>query len=225
MVGSSEGPSDLGRRIVAQRQSLDLSLEQVAAGAAMDPGYLEYLESAPDPDPSRACLIRLAMVLRTTVASLQGGGLQHPPGSGGAATTPSLHPLDAVECRALLGTGGVGRLVFVEERGPVAVPVNFRLLGDEVVFRTGAATSLTLCAGQRRVSFEVDHIDEALGEGWSVLLSGEANVVSDGRELAQVQALGVQPWAGGQRDRYFRIVPEVITGRRIRATSADGEEM
>jgi len=69
------------------------------------------------------------------------------------------------------------------------------------------------------VSFEVDHLDEALAEGWSVLVSGEARVVTDPGELAAVSALGVAPWAGGDRDSYVRIIASEVTGRRIRATT------
>ena len=87
--------------------------------------------------------------------------------------------------------------MFGTDRGPVAVPVNYRMLGDDVVFRTGEETSLAAAAARQPVSFEVDHLDDALREGWSVLVSGHAHVVSDTAELAEVTALGIAPWAGG----------------------------
>ena len=119
------------------------------------------------------------------------------------------------ECFALIAPGGVGRFVFLEGRGPVAVPVNFRMLGNDVVFRTEATTSLSTRAGQLRVSFELDHIDEAMSEGWSVLLSGTAHRVEDPSELVEVAALGIEPWAGGHRDTYYRLRADEVTGRRI----------
>jgi hypothetical protein len=67
------------------------------------------------------------------------------------------------------------------------------------------------------VSFEVDHLDGALSEGWSVLVSGEASPVTAQAELDKVTALAIDPWAGGDRDVYIRIVASEITGRRIRA--------
>jgi len=111
----------------------------------------------------------------------------------------------------------VGRFLFSEPRGPVAVPVNYRMLGDDIVFRTAAGASPAAGAAQQRVSFEADHLDEALGEGWSVLVSGHARTVTGAAELAEVQRLGVAPWAGGTRETYVRITPAVMTGRRIRS--------
>lgn len=209
------GGSDLGRRLTRRREELGLSIERVAAGASMDPGYLTYLETATDPDPSRSTLWRLAVVLQTSPASLRGGDQGRPPGGSAPGPEPHLEEMGREECLSLIGPGGVGRFVFLEGRGPVAVPVNFRMLGTDVVFRTEATTSLAMRAAQVRVSFEVDHLDDALAEGWSVLLSGTAHRVEDPTELVEVQALGIEPWAGGLRDTYYRLRPEEVTGRRI----------
>ena len=181
----------------------------------MDPGYLSYLESAPEPDPTRATLLRLSVVLETSVEALLGGDQGSPPGRGPARPGARLDEVETEECFALIRSGGVGRFVFLEARGPVAVPVNFRMLDHDVVFRTAASTTLSARAGQRRVSFEVDHIDEAQSEGWSVLISGAAHRVEDPEELARVRALHVQPWAGGARDTYYRLSPKEVSGRRI----------
>jgi hypothetical protein len=61
------------------------------------------------------------------------------------------------------------------------------------------------------VSFEVDHIDEALREGWSVLLTGRLQLVDD--EPAEPD--GPHPWAGGDRQVLLRLVPSGRSGRRI----------
>ena len=106
--------------------------------------------------------------------------------------------------------------MFFESRGPVALPVNFRMLEGNVVFRTEPESALTSSLTQGQVSFEVDHLDDALTEGWSVLISGEGQEVVDPAERERAQALGVAPWAGGRRDTYVRIVPHEVTGRRIR---------
>lgn len=182
----------------------------------MDPGYLEYLETAAGPDPTRATLMRLAVALQTSAAELLGGTQDLPPGQEiDPATGARLIELDARTCLELISGGGIGRCVFLEARGPVALPVNFAVLEGDIVFRTQSSTSIAARALQRRLSFEVDHIDDALAEGWSVLISGTAHRVQDPAELAAVRALGVHPWAAGDREAYFRLRPTEITGRRI----------
>jgi nitroimidazol reductase NimA-like FMN-containing flavoprotein (pyridoxamine 5'-phosphate oxidase superfamily) len=131
---------------------------------------------------------------------------------------PVPEPLTPAQCRGYLGTGGVGWLVFAGPRGPEAIPVNYATLDGDIVVRTGRHTSLVWRAAQARVSFEVDHLDQALAEGWSVLASGLAWVVTTPSELETVRSLGIEPWAGGDKDTYLRIAIIDITGRRIRAS-------
>ena len=69
------------------------------------------------------------------------------------------------------------------------------------------------------ISFEIDHLDEALTEGWSVLLTGHGRAVVDPSEYEQVASLGIAPWAGGRRDTYVVLSPIQVTGRRIRRRS------
>ena len=218
MMGSDSqnGRGDLGRRIAEQRTRAGLSRAEAAEQAGMAPDYLEYLETSPAPNPGRGAVTRLAAVLGTTAAALGGAGMLLPPGERGAARRPVLEVLSTAECRTYLAPGGVGRFLFTAARGPVAMPVNYRMLGDDIIFRTTVPTSAA-AAGPRRVSFEVDHLDGALSEGWSVLVSGEASPVTARAELDKVTALAIDPWAGGDRDVYIRIVASEITGRRIRA--------
>ena len=148
--------------------------------------------------------------------------MEEPPGRADPSDRPALEALTADECEALIASGGVGRLVFSDQRGPTALPVNFRVLEGDIVFRTepGAAFLDNLAKGE--VSFEVDHLDEALTEGWSVLLTGESHVIVDPSEMDSAQSLSITPWAGGDRDAYVRLVPRKITGRRIRRRFGDG---
>lgn len=216
----SGGVGDLGRRARERRLELGLPLSEVARRAGMDPGYLEYLEGNVA-SVSGGALLRLAGALETTTDALAGGGIERPPGRGGAAVSPVLEELGVDECRRLIAGGGVGRVVFAGEEGPAALPVNFGLLADEVVFRT-AEDGVIARAVERQgatIGFEVDHVDEALAEGWSVLIRGRAHRVADEHELAGVEGLEVEPWAGGERNLYLRIVASEMTGRRIRARS------
>jgi transcriptional regulator with XRE-family HTH domain len=214
--GSQPGRGDLGRRITEQRQRAGLSVAEVAARAGMAPGYLRYLETSPLPNPAPGDITFLAQALATTPEALRGAGLSRPPGQADPGEAPVPQPLSQQECREHLADGGIGRFVFQAGRGPVAVPVNFRMLGPDVVFRTAAGSEMAGAASQPQVSFEVDRLDEDLAEGWSVLVSGPATWVTAPEELAAIGQLGLASWAGGRRDCCIRIMPREISGRRLR---------
>jgi hypothetical protein len=186
----------------------------VSARAGISHRYLEYLERYPA-HPGAAVLRQIAAALQTTPAALLGGGADAPDGHAVAAGRPVTEKLLPVQCRQLIAPGGVGRIAFSTAAGPVVLPVNFAVVDDAIVVRTGGGTVIGAHAcGQ--VAFEVDHIDEALRQGWSVLVRGEAHLVSQPDELRHVRGGGTgRPWVGGDREAYVRIVPSRITGRRI----------
>lgn len=223
-VAGTEPPSssgDLARRVAHRRRELGLSREEVARRAGMNAGYLDYLEHSPSVALSRGHVVRLAKALETSVDYLRGGDVDRPPGPGRAGPHPHLDVMTREDCEAHLVRGGVGRFVFTSERGPVALPVNFRLLDGDVVFRTSTHGVLTAAvSADGRVGFEVDRIDDAMSEGWSVVISGCARLVDDPDELAHIAELGIEPWPGGRREAVIRIETETISGRRIRQGSS-----
>ena len=128
-----------------------------------------------------------------------------------------LRTLSPAECFDLLEPGGIGRVGFVSAGGIMLLPVNFAVTRRTIVFRTAPDTLLALYA-DAKVSFEVDRLDEALREGWSVLVHGHAHKVTDEREMLRLEReTQLEPWAGGARDVYVRITPSQISGRRIQA--------
>jgi nitroimidazol reductase NimA-like FMN-containing flavoprotein (pyridoxamine 5'-phosphate oxidase superfamily) len=186
----------------------------------MSADYLAYLETSSAPGPSPGTVARLTAALGVPPAALSGAGLQLPPGQGGAGPHPALEVMTAEECAARLAEGGIGRFLFVTERGPVAVPVNYAMLGEDVVFRTDDRSAAAGTVGRQPVSFDVDHFDEALREGWSVLVSGAASMLTRPEDVREAEQLGIEPWAGGERDAYVRVVPAEVSGRRIRVRPA-----
>lgn len=212
-------PGDIGRRVAGERRRQGLSREETARRARMSPDYLAYLEECPA-DPTVAALIRLADALGTTVATLRGGGIDLPPGQGHALLHPRLRDLGPEECRTLLSTHGVGRVAVPASDGrPAVVPVNYDVVDDAIVFRT-APDSVAAAAAETEVAFEVDHVDEALSQGWSVLAVGPASVVTEPETVRRLtQQAHTTPWAGGQREMWVSIRPTSLTGRRI--TAAD----
>jgi len=207
-----DNSGDLGRRLAERRQSLGLSVQEVADRAGVDATYLAGLEGRPWSTTSWRTLVHLAAALGTTVEALGGGGTQMPPGRQDTGSGAPLWILDENECRRMIAAGGVGRVVFVADRGPVAIPVNFTMTGDDLLFRTERDADVAQLDQGTTVSFEVDNLDGPLAEGWSVLLTGRCTV----EPLEPDHPVDVQPWAAGDRDTVVRIHPATITGRRIR---------
>ncbi|MFG2881812.1 DUF1918 domain-containing protein [Streptomyces sp. NPDC048297] len=208
-------PGDIGRRVADARHRLGFSREETARRARMSPDYLAYLEERPA-DPTMATVIRLADALGTTVSALEGGGMDLPPGQGYALLHPRLRDLSPAECRSLLSTHGVGRIAVSAPDGrPAVVPVNYDVVDEAIVFRT-APGSLPAAAAGLEVAFEVDHLDEAMSQGWSVLAVGPASVVTDPDAAGRLTRLAHStPWAGGERAMWVSVRPTSLTGRRI----------
>ncbi|GGX76966.1 hypothetical protein GCM10010515_51230 [Streptomyces fructofermentans] len=66
------------------------------------------------------------------------------------------------------------------------------------------------------MAFEADRIDDAFSSGWSVLVRGQARIVTDPEQIRRLDAEAFSaPWAGGRRDLWVRVEPRTVTGRRI----------
>jgi hypothetical protein len=206
---------DIGRRIAQRREELGLTRQEAAERAGTVPSYLQYLEEQSTATPGTGVLIRLADALETTVDALRGGDADLPPGVGRAAGHPELVELSTEECRTRLSTHGVGRLAVSTPAGPTVVPVNYSVVDDAVIFRTAPGATPAAAVGNQ-VAFEVDHVDEALSKGWSVLVRGRAQEVTDPAAVHRLEERAYSgPWAGGTRDLWVRIEPADITGRAI----------
>jgi nitroimidazol reductase NimA-like FMN-containing flavoprotein (pyridoxamine 5'-phosphate oxidase superfamily) len=208
---------DVGRRIAERRGELELTIAQVAERAGMAPNYLEYLEQTPTAEPLPATLLRISLALDMSVSDLLGGEQGRAHGRSGAAPDPQLVSIDEEECGGYLAGGGVGRLIFRSAARPVALPVNFKMLAGDVIFRSENDGEVSAIAPQEPVSFEVDRIDDAMREGWSVLATGTVHPVSTDAQIHEAKALGIEPWAGGNRHTYFRLSVTKLTGKRINA--------
>ena len=137
------------------------------------------------------------------------------------ATTPAdprpgrIDELTRSECFALLAGGNLGRVAVVDDHGPVVFPVSFVLDRHTVVFRTEPGTKLHAARRGSRVCFEADGTDADGRTGWSVIVRGEITEVTDPAELARLRTLPLRVQAPGARGHYVKILPAVLTGRRI----------
>ena len=139
--------------------------------------------------------------------------------SGTGGTEGTVEELGREECFALLSAQQVGRLGVVVRGYPLVVPVNFGLDRGVVVIRTHPGATLS-AADHANVCFEVDEFDTALRTGWSVLVRGLAEDVTDleGDEVRRrSEESSAQPWAPGENGRLLRVIPHQVTGRRVRA--------
>jgi nitroimidazol reductase NimA-like FMN-containing flavoprotein (pyridoxamine 5'-phosphate oxidase superfamily) len=114
----------------------------------------------------------------------------------------------------------VGRLAVHSGALPVILPVNFLLTGCGIVIRTAEGTKLDAALRNAVVAFEADEFDEFGHTGWSVVVTGVAEEVTDPDEVAAMRALPLPHWAPGRADRYLRISLELVSGRKIIPVSA-----
>ncbi len=190
-----------------------MSVEALASRAGINPVYLEYFERSPDASLSAGTLQLIALALDTTPIALLGGEVDRPPGHGRAGRHPLLEALTKEQCEAHLAVGGVGRIVFLSPRGPVALPVNFEFTEARVIFSTDESKAAAI--EMQLVGFEVDRVDEAMSEGWSVMVTGRAHRIRDPEERDRLGSLDLEAWAGGDRHSLVGIEPEELTGRVI----------
>jgi nitroimidazol reductase NimA-like FMN-containing flavoprotein (pyridoxamine 5'-phosphate oxidase superfamily) len=133
----------------------------------------------------------------------------------------TITELDQAECLQLIAHGGIGRIAYQSRFGPAVLPVNYKWHDGAVVFRTARHSPMDedlqtgIAGGDYKVAFEIDDINLTERTGWSVLIQGPAHHVNSEAERESALRAGVEPWAGGERELFVRIVPSRITGRRI----------
>jgi uncharacterized protein len=135
---------------------------------------------------------------------------------------PTLEEIPREECFRLVAGQTIGRVAVAEfGTAPLVVPVNFLLVGEAVVFRTDYGSKFRLVVlGEHPVSFQVDGVEPGRPSGWSVLLQGYATELDEHEE----QQLRLQPWAPGAKSHWVRIVPDTVSGRRIRLAPFPGAD-
>jgi uncharacterized protein len=127
-----------------------------------------------------------------------------------------LEVLDRDECLRLLATASLGRIGITSGALPVILPVNFRLVGESIVFRTASGTKLDAATRGAVVAFEVDAMDPIEHTGWSVMVTGIARPVTDPAEVDAIRPERVARWAPLGEGCLVAVSTELVDGRRIR---------
>ncbi len=126
-----------------------------------------------------------------------------------------LDTLSYEECMVRLRSRTIGRLGLTVGYYPQIIPVNYRMDDFVVVFRTHIGTTL-LAAKHANVCFQIDEFNHDDHTGWSVLVRGMAEDVTDRTRdpiTERGRRLDVTPWAPGDKPRIVRIVPAWVSGR------------
>jgi len=128
-----------------------------------------------------------------------------------------LESLTEDDCVTLLRQGRVGRIVYQDDLGPIAIPVNYALAGRDVIMRVeGGAKRAAM--EQPRIAFEVDHLEEEAHAGWSVIVRGpgrEVPIEQVPELLHRMDGMFPTPWASGIHNVWLQITAEIVTGRRF----------
>lgn len=129
-----------------------------------------------------------------------------------------LEVLGRAECLRLVASATIGRLGLTSGALPTVLPINFRLIDGKIFFRTGVGTKLDAATHNAVVAFEVDDMDPMWHTGWSVVVTGVAQEVTDPDELAALADAHIPRWAPAHDGRVVSVSTEMITGRRLPTT-------
>ena len=133
-----------------------------------------------------------------------------------------LEEIPYEDCLQLLRVMPVGRIAVVIDTYPVVLPINYRLVETSsrvwIAIRTRAGNVID--RAPINAAFEIDGIESAERQGWSVLVQGTLHHVDP--EAADFREhFDPHPWLGEELDSWMVIEPFSITGRRLHGADAD----
>jgi len=127
--------------------------------------------------------------------------------------------LDREECLQLLAGTGIGRIAVAvpDWSEPLLRPVNyvFDESSQSVLISSGSGSKLHAILRSARAVFEIDGTDSVARVGWSVIVHGVTEEVTNAIEVQRLDSLGHDPWAPGNKGHWIRIRANTVTGRRI----------
>jgi nitroimidazol reductase NimA-like FMN-containing flavoprotein (pyridoxamine 5'-phosphate oxidase superfamily) len=126
-----------------------------------------------------------------------------------------LQEIPVIGCQRHLAQEVFGRVAVLVDGRPQIFPVNYAMDHENVIFRTDRGTKLHAIDDVGSVAFEIDGVDLERETGWSVQVIGQAQWVKDPEQLRRLGELPLVPWAHGEKSNFIRIIPRVVTGRRI----------
>lgn len=126
-----------------------------------------------------------------------------------------LEVLGRDDCLRLLATATLGRVGLTSDALPYVLPVNFTLVSEHILFRTGRGTKLEAATRNAVVAFEADAIDPMSHTGWSVMVTAIARELADPAHLDPSSVTAIPRWASRDEGRVIALDTNRVSGRRL----------
>lgn len=132
---------------------------------------------------------------------------------------PGIEHLSTRECWDAFRSADIGRLAVIIDDHPEIFPVTYVVDHGTVVFRSAEGSKVDGVLSGHSLAFEVDGYDRSTNRAWSAVIKGTAERPQGIDDAAAAAMLPLFPWQAGAKNRFVRIVPDEITGRRFNVQS------
>ena len=126
-----------------------------------------------------------------------------------------IQNLSSDESLELLATQTFGRLVVRRKDDMDLFPLNYVVHEGSIYFRTAEGSKLFTVSLNHDVLFEADLVDKEAQQAWSVIVKGDAEVLTSRADINAADELPLKPWLPTLKYNYVRITPNDISGRRF----------
>lgn len=126
----------------------------------------------------------------------------------------AINVLSEDEALAKLAQGKLGRVVVNLSEDVDIFPVNYVVHEGKVYFRSAEGTKLSWLTFNPQVIFEADSFTEE--DAWSVIVKGEAEVLTRNDDIAKAEELELHPWVPTIKRNFVVITPKAVSGRQFK---------
>ncbi|MCA5892181.1 pyridoxamine 5'-phosphate oxidase family protein [Isoptericola sp. NEAU-Y5] len=126
---------------------------------------------------------------------------------------PATTELTTDECWEFLDLQPIGRLATAAGGEAEIFPVSFAVADRQIYLRTRPGSKLVELAVNSKVAFEADQWGAEVA--YSVVLKGIAEILEHDADLAAAEATGLHSFLADGKNRWVRITPTEVSGRRL----------
>jgi hypothetical protein len=127
---------------------------------------------------------------------------------------PGMRQLARSEALWRLSSVPFGRVVLTKHALPVIRPVSHILDGGRLIIRSPGGAAIVHSAASEHgsvLAYQADDIDAQARTGWSVVVTGLAELVGDPDE-AEPYLRALDPWLSVGTGHIIRLEPEIVAG-------------